>query len=300
MSATLHKMAALMIACAAIAGCRETMHCDQGRSYQNGECRPYGDASGLDAGPSDTGIVDMGSDTNPDANPCNACATGRVCLLDGRHDAAAPDAGMGTCVECASDSDCDARMIDGGTFGDGGALPGRAICQDYACVFGCRDSGDCGGNPCLATGRCSEYPTYTSTNVPCARCDTDANCNGVTGYACIPFANGGHMGAYCLSNVGGLACSSRRRFTSTLSAVRSIDMAAADDYCIPSNNVTCEAVLSASAVPNTCSGMTCGVIGATATGICSSGHCSYTCNPAHGDQDCPAGVTCNSGSSTCM
>jgi hypothetical protein len=107
----------------ALVGCQETQHCDPGSSYQNGLCRPFGDAATVDAtirdasggcvGDHDCVQQGTGSDAGlfvciashcvPGCTQDGDCASGhctamRVCSMYGRHQT--------TCQPCDSDEDC--------------------------------------------------------------------------------------------------------------------------------------------------------------------------------------------------
>lgn len=301
------RVAAIVVVLVAIAGCRETQHCQPGWSYQNGECLPRGGQAdsgprpdaGMD-GSTDAAVADVGNDAGHDGGPCDLCTADEMCLTslpdagaDGGTDAGAIT--LPRCVECVSDTVCMVRGVDAGMTADAGAAAtrGAPICEGYRCILGCRSDADCGGNACRADHTCSAYSGMRDVCLPC---DTDANC--LSG-RCVSFANGGHGGAYCLSTVAEFgACSGRRRFTGTLTSVATVDGVAATDYCVPANAVTCEAVL---AFGTTCGPALCGAIAGTETGSCVSGHCTYPCdNAAHGNSDCPSGHTCPSATSQCL
>lgn len=294
---------ALVGALAAIAGCRETQHCIDGLSYQNGSCMPI-DASnnpdtGADAG-SDA-ASDGGHDAGTDAGPCATCGDGSVCSNSG--DAGVDAGSMLSCVQCVNDSHCsgsatDGGFFDGGTTGaDGGAAVGRMICTDFHCVFGCRDGTDCGGNVCRANHTCSRYGTYLPSDEACRPCDTDLNCPPANGYLCLPFhyQNGTfiHDGHYCLRHGATCGATTAPLANAMAASSPSIDgVAVTDTTCAPATS--CEA-LTDTADRRTCSsvGDSCGLPGVV-DGLCPlSARCTIRCTDT---SVCPDITTMCSGS----
>lgn len=274
----------------AIAGCRETHHCELDQSFQNGMCRPYGGdgSSGFDAG-RDTGSDDAGNDAGHDAfDPCATCGTTEVCSNSGD---AGVDGGTPRCVECVVDGDCDAVALpwpDSGVT-DGGMPPGTPICENFHCVRGCRGDSDCGtgGGVCRPDQRCSAYPAYAAADVTCAPCDTDTNCGGVVGFLCMPFTyNNGlfmHPGNYCLLHAATCGAITAPLNVSALGSTSIDGTSVADMVCAPSTS--CEALRDADS-HRSCMGGTvdCGIVG-TSDGLCSTADiCTFRCDS---NDDCP-------------
>lgn len=279
----------------AIAGCRETHHCEGPYSYQNGECLPRGDGgpridTGLDGSSSDDAAID---DAGDDAlGPCAACGDGSICF-DGTLDAGHSVAHAPGCVQCVSDTDCDAVILpdpDGGGLHGGMPPLGTAICEDYVCVRGCRGDGDCGTNACVAN-RCTNYPRGTQTQ--CERCDVEENCTATTD--CVPMNfMGSPIGSYCLAQVG-TGCAEPYTFPLSDASV---------DYCAVNTAVTtCDAVREFGTGCTAGANGPCGRDEIPDDGVCANvtgltgPRCTYACNPAD-STTCP-GRPCGSSTHVC-
>lgn len=278
------------MALAAIAGCAETRHCGQGQSFRGSGCVPF-DATVVQ---DDAAVVDVGTDANVDAGPCQgACGgTSRPQCYEG------PDAGAnGVCVECLVDDDCDvAPRPDAGNRDAGAPLSTRLICEDHRCVIGCRDPiADCNGNVCRASDhQCSAYGTAQGQ---CQPCDTEENCDANSD--CVPMTFGtGEMpiGSYCLLRVPGSGVCPKP-YTLPL-------MVGGMTYCgVNQVDTTCDAVraFGTPAGENCTSDQQCGRPDLPGDGICTTvvglgTRCTYPCGD---DTTCPSLRSCGMNSHVC-
>jgi hypothetical protein len=246
---------ALIAIAIAIVGCQETQHCDPGRSYREGECRPF-----------DAAFGDMAI-----ASPCGTCgAATPVCVM--------PDGGAPTCVQCVTNVDCHQTA----TGGDAGFF----VCSANHCVAGCNQDSDCASSHCTMMHRCSMYGRHQTT---CQPCDADEDCSQIDGPAsCVVtrFQNtddGGH----CLSRPNP-ACVPPYAMTI---ARPSVDGATGMSCVFDETTTTCAAVLSTIAgthctMPSDCAmrGAICDVV---RTGMPTQ--CTYDCTHT---ADCPTNFGC--------
>ncbi len=280
-------MVSSVLALAAIAGCAETRHCGEGQSFRGSACVPF-DASVVHE---DAAVVDVGTDANEDAGPCQGmCGSGTPICLEG------PDAGPnGICVQCVMDEDCDVVPHPDAGAGDAGAPLGNFICEGYECVRGCRNTGDCGGNVCRASDhQCSGYGTAQGQ---CQPCDTEENC--ATDSDCVPMTFGTGetpIGSYCLLRVPSSGVCPKP-YTLPL-------MVGGLSYCAVNQvDTTCDAVraFGTPETENCTSDQQCGRPDLPGDGICTGvaglgTRCTYPCGD---DTTCPVSRTCGTTSHVC-
>lgn len=220
-----------LVTVAATSGCPVKTVCNTGFVLNaSGACVPTDgggvDAGGGEGGPSEGGPPDLGP---VDAGPCGHACTGAAPVCD---------APSGTCVECASPSDCAAaagHVCDTSTHHCVACVadtdcttPAAPTCDpgSHACVS-CTTSADCthlaGTTVCDMTGvaglcvECNatadtacganvcDSAMHTCTTFPrhgtglCGSCVADAQC--MTGQLCVPMTFGTSatpVGDYCL------------------------------------------------------------------------------------------------------
>lgn len=308
----------VLLACVAIAGCRETASCAENQVYDrmNG-CVPRG--------PSDSGVdatVDAGDfcDTceapsicDRDNLECDDCMTGASptgCPTDAPFcdptghcvqctedtdcsDPAASHCADSSCSPCSASSDC-AHVVDGttalATCDDARTPPTCVECTEADESSQCdRDLMTFG---CVGlTGRCADTPR---TQDLCDTCTHDYDC--LRGQRCLELTVGGSpIGTFCMleqtaSQPCGDTVASVRPYSHPRVAT-SVD-GADGTFCFPPDAVSCQTLRDYN--NTTCTVDTdCGLAG-VADGDCppSGGRCSYNCGS---DLDCREDANCSLG-----
>lgn len=305
-----------LLACVAIAGCRETASCAEGQYYDRDQraCRTGTPSdSGIDA-PNDAGdFCDSCADRalcdreNLECDECVRGATPTTCTGDRpvcdatghcvqcEEDVDCPDPDASHCVDaqctpCALDAEC-GHVVDGTTMldvCDTARAPATCVeCLEATEELYCyRDSMPYGCD--RTTGRCAETPRSRDT---CDACTHDYEC--IRGRRCIDLeVAGASVGTFCLLERSATQeCGDTSAVFQPYShprAATSVD-GADGTFCFPPPDTSCQTLLDYNSRPCD-SDDDCGLPG-VADGDCPpiGGRCSYTCG---GDLDCSASSNC--------
>lgn len=288
----------VLLACVAIAGCRETASCERLEHYDQalGRCvtgAPFDAGSdapidaGTDGGPPCGGRCVDADHCDPDTGDCFACIADSECTV-----ATAPLCFAHECVGCENDDRCaelDATRPN--------CVEGTGEC--VACTAA-NETTVCGAFTCdIPTGRCTSIPPAVVG--ACGACGSDRQCQSA--YRCIPMSYRGdpREGGFCLAQSTG-SCTTRP-WSTVLDDRVSLSGATEADYCGPNESLTtCEAVnalrnsvecTAPDAGPATCGdvlGAVCDTVGGNPN------RCTYECGVL---DDCPAGRTCGDPSGHC-